>query len=115
MMTELRSERLHGTLDMLVLEVLARGPMHGYAIAQQLRQIGGEILQIEQGSLYPALYRLEERGWLKSKWGMSEKNRRARVYQLTRRGRKQLAGQVAGWREFVRAIDKVVGAGEGSG
>ena len=113
-MTEPRSERLHGTLDMLVLRVLSNGPLHGYAIAQELRQLGGEVLQIEQGSLYPALYRLEDRGWLRSRWGISEKNRRARVYQLTRAGRKQLAAEVAGWREFVSAIGKVVGASEGT-
>ena len=113
-MTEPRSERLHGTLDMLVLRVLSDGPLHGYAIAQELRHLGGEVLQIEQGSLYPALYRLEDRGWLRSKWGVSEKNRRARVYQLTRTGRKQLETEVAGWQEFVNAIAKVVGASEGS-
>ena len=113
-MTEPRSERLHGTLDMLVLRVLSDGPLHGYAIAKELRQLGGEILQVEQGSLYPALYRLEERGWLRSTWGMTEKNRRARVYRLTRTGRKQLTSEVAGWQEFVSAIAKVVGADRGA-
>jgi transcriptional regulator len=113
-MTEPRSERLHGTLDMLVLRVLSDGPLHGYAIAKELRQLGGEILQVEQGSLYPALYRLEERGWLRSTWGMTEKNRRARVYKLTRAGRKQLKSEVAGWQEFVSAIEQVVGADRGA-
>ena len=112
-MTAPRSERLHGTLDMLVLRVLSEEPLHGYGIAQELRKLGGEILQIEQGSLYPALYRLEDRGWLRSKWGMSEKNRRARVYQLTRAGRKQLDTEVAGWQEFASAITRVVGASKG--
>jgi transcriptional regulator len=99
---------------MLVLRVLSGGPLHGYAIAKELRQLGGEVLEIEQGSLYPALYRLEERGWLRSKWGMTERNRRARVYQLTRAGRKQLAEELAGWQEFVHAVDKVVRASEGN-
>jgi transcriptional regulator len=112
-MTEQRSERLHGTLDMLVLRVLSNGSLHGYAIAKELRQLGGEILKIEQGSLYPALYRLEDRGLLRSKWGMSEMNRRARFYQLTRAGRKQLAEELAGWNEFVGAVDRVVSATEG--
>jgi transcriptional regulator len=99
---------------MLVLRVLSQGPLHGYAIAKELRQLGGEVLQVEQGSLYPALYRLEERGWLRSRWGMTEKNRRARVYQLTRAGRKQLASEVAGWREFAAAVARVVGADRGT-
>jgi len=107
-MNEPKSELLHGTLDMMVLQVLSNTPLHGYAIAKELQHLSNEALQIEQGSLYPALYRMEKRGWLKSKWGMSEKNRRARVYQLTRAGRRQLASESSGWEQFVSAVSKVM-------
>ena len=107
-MNEPKSELLHGTLDMMVLQVLSSTPLHGYAIAKELQQLSNEVLQIEQGSLYPALYRMEKRGWLKSKWGMSEKNRRARVYQLTRAGRRRLASESSGWEQFVGAVAKVM-------
>ena len=110
-MNEPKSELLHGTLEMLVLQVLSSTPLHGYAIAQELQQLSNEVLQVEQGSLYPALYRMEKRGWLKSKWGMSEKNRRARVYQLTRAGRRRLTSEAAGWEQFASAVAKVMGAG----
>ena len=109
-MTESKSELLHGTLDMMVLRVLTDGPRHGYAIAQDLQQLSREVLQIEQGSLYPALYRMEKRGWLKSKWGTSEKNRRARFYQLTRAGRRRLASESSGWEQFVDAVSRVMEA-----
>lgn len=113
-MNEPRSELLHGTLDMLVLQVLTSGPLHGYAIAQELQQLSDEVLQIEQGSLYPALYRMEKRGWLKSQWGLSEKNRRARLYRLTRAGRQRLASETSGWQQFVGAVTRVMGTGDGS-
>jgi PadR family transcriptional regulator PadR len=107
-MNEPKSELLHGTLDLLVLQVLSSTPLHGYAIAKELQQLSNDVLQIEQGSLYPALYRMEKRGWLKSNWGISEKNRRARVYQLTRAGRSQLASESSGWKQFVGAVSKVL-------
>jgi len=109
-MNETKSELLHGTLDMLVLGVLSNGPRHGYAIAQDLQQLSDEVLQVEQGSLYPSLYRMEKRGWLKSKWGTTEKNRRARLYQLTRQGRRQLASESSGWRQFADAVERVMEA-----
>lgn len=109
-MTEPKSELLHGTLDMLVLRVLTGGPRHGYAIAQDLQQLSADVLRIEQGSLYPSLYRMEKRGWLKSKWGTTEKNRRARFYQLTRQGHRQLASESAGWEEFADAVARVMEA-----
>jgi transcriptional regulator len=112
-MSEPKSELLHGTLDMLVLRVLTGGPRHGYAIAQDLQQLSEDVLRIEQGSLYPSLYRMEKRGWLKSKWGTTEKNRRARLYQLTRQGRRQLASESAGWEKFTDAVARVMEATDG--
>ena len=109
-MTEPKSELLHGTLDMLALGVLSCGPRHGYAIAQDLQQLSDEVLQIEQGSLYPSLYRMEKRGWLKSKWGTTDKNRRARFYELTRAGRRRLASESSGWQQFVDAVSRVMEA-----
>lgn len=104
-----KSELLHGTLEMLVLQVLAGGELHGYGIAQALQQLSDDVLKIEQGSLYPALYRLEKRGWLRSEWGTTEHNRRARIYRLTRTGRKRLASEASGWRQFVGAVSRVMG------
>ena len=109
------SELLHGTLDMLILHVLADGPLHGYAIAQELKRLSKEVLEVEQGSLYPALYRMERRGWLAAKWGMSERKRRAKFYRLTRAGKNQLAVDSAGWRQFAAAIEGVMDSGEGKG
>jgi transcriptional regulator len=105
-----KSELLHGTLDMLILRVLTDGPRHGYAIAQDLQQLSDEVLQIEQGSLYPSLYRMEKRGWVKSKWGTSEKNRRARFYQLTGAGHRRLTSESSGWQQFVDAVARVMEA-----
>ena len=104
----LRSEMLQGTLDMLVLRTLLLGPAHGYTIAHSIEQGSDEVLQIEQGSLYPALHRLENRGWVASFWGTSENNRKAKYYRLTPKGRKQLAVETSRWEEVVGAIGRVL-------
>ena len=102
------AELLQGTLDLLILKSLQHEPMHGFAITQRIRQMSEEVLQVEQGSLYPALYRLEERGWIKAEWGISENNRRARFYQLTAAGRKQLTTETEDWRRVSTAINLVL-------
>ncbi|HKY04887.1 MAG TPA: PadR family transcriptional regulator [Blastocatellia bacterium] len=99
---------LQGTLDMLVLKTLARGSMHGYEIANSIQQISDDALKVEEGSLYPALYRMEGKGWVKSEWGVSENNRKARYYQLTKSGRKQLETQQNNWARLSEAISKVM-------
>jgi PadR family transcriptional regulator PadR len=99
-----------GTLDMLVLKALSLGEMHGYGIGQRIQQLAGDLLQVEEGSLYPALYRIEGRGWIESEWGVSENNRRARFYRLTRSGRKQLAVEESQWEHLSLAINKVMQA-----
>jgi transcriptional regulator len=101
---------LQGTLDLLVLKTLTWGPAHGYAIARWIEQLTGNILQIGEGSLYPALHRLEERGWVTSDWQLSENNRRAKVYTLTTRGRAQLRAEQAAWAQFVTAVSRVLEA-----
>lgn len=102
------SDRLQGTLDLLVLRVLRRGTMHGWGIAQEIQQISRDVLQVNQGSLYPALRRLEERGWIDAEWGTSDNNRRARYYRLTAAGRRQLAQETASWEEFVLAVSRIL-------
>jgi len=104
----LQNEMLQGTLDMLVLRTLVLGPAHGHTIAHAIERGSAEELQIEHGSLYPALHRLEDRGWIASFWGTSENNRRARYYRLTPAGRKQLAAQTARWEEVVHAIGRIL-------
>ena len=99
---------LQGTLDLLVLRTLAVGPAHGHSIAHAIERESDEVLQVEHGSLYPALHRLEDRGWIASFWGTSENNRRARYYRLTPAGRRQLAAQTSRWQELVRAIERVL-------
>jgi PadR family transcriptional regulator len=99
-----------GTVDMLVLKALSLGPMHGYGIGQRIQQLAHDMLQVEEGTLYPALYRIEDRGWIKSEWGVSENNRRARFYKLTRAGRKQLAVEESQWDYLSAAIRKVMQA-----
>jgi PadR family transcriptional regulator, regulatory protein PadR len=103
-----RADLLRGTLDMLILKALSLGPMHGYGVGQRIMQLAEDMLRVEEGSLYPALYRLEERGWITSEWGTSENNRRARFYRLTRAGRKQLQVEEENWQRFVLAIGKVM-------
>src|SRR5262245_22184169 len=102
------TDRLQGTLDLLILRVLRYDRTHGWGIAQQIQQISRDVLQVNQGSLYPALRRLEERGWIKARWGTSENNRRARFYELTGDGRRQLAQETASWEEFVAAVSRVL-------
>jgi len=106
--TPIQGEMLQGTLDLLVLRTLAVGPAHGHSIAHAIERESDEVLQVEHGSLYPALHRLEDRGWIASFWGTSENNRRARYYRLTPVGRRQLAAQTSRWQELVRAIDRVL-------
>ena len=102
-------EMLQGTLDMLVLRTLVMGPAHGHTIAHVIEHTSEEVLQVEQGSLYPALHRLEERGWLQSYWGASENNRKAKFYRLTAAGKKQLTFETNRWRQMARAIGLVMG------
>jgi transcriptional regulator len=102
------ADLLQGTLDMLILRVAALGPIHGYAIAQRIQQISKDVLQVQQGSLYPALYRLEERGWLKSEWSSSDTGRDAKFYSLTAAGRKQLAVECEKWERMAQAIALVL-------
>ena len=99
---------LHGTLDALILKTLAGGPRHGYGIAKFIEDTSGETVLVEEGSLYPALYRLERRGWVEAEWGMSELGRRAKFYRLTRQGRLQLAAETAAWRQFVAGVSKIL-------
>ncbi|HEU0178008.1 MAG TPA: PadR family transcriptional regulator [Blastocatellia bacterium] len=103
-----KADLLQGTLDLLILKALSLGPMHGYGVGQRIMQMAEETLKIEEGSLYPALYRLEEKEWIKSEWGISENNRRARFYKLTPTGRKQLNIEEENWQRFVLAIGKVL-------
>ena len=99
-----RTELLQGTLDMLILKTLTAGKMHGYAIARQIQQLSQAVLVVEEGSLYPALHRMERRGWIQHEWGLSESNRRAKYYQLTATGRKQLVAEEKRWSRFIDAI-----------
>lgn len=101
-------ELLQGTLDMLILKTLTRGPMHGYAIAQRIQLISKDVLTVEEGSLYPALHRMEERGWINAEWGLSENNRRAKYYSLTKKGLKQLDAEKIGWEKMTSAIAQIL-------
>ncbi|PYR95125.1 MAG: PadR family transcriptional regulator [Acidobacteria bacterium] len=104
----MQGELLQGTLDLLILKTLALGPAHGHTIASAIEHRSEAVLQVEHGSLYPALHRLEDRGWIASFWGTSENNRRARYYRLTPRGRTQLARQTSRWDEIVRAVNRIL-------
>lgn len=99
---------LQGTLDLLILQTLARGPAHGHTIAHAIEKRSENVLQVEHGSLYPALHRIEDRGWISSFWGTSENNRKARYYRLTPAGRKQLAAQIGRWDQLVQAINRIL-------
>ncbi len=103
------SEMLKGTLDMMILRTLVGGPAHGHTIAKVIERTSEDVLQVEQGSLYPALHRLEDRGWVASSWGPSENNRKAKFYCLTASGRKQLVRETSRWRQMTRAIGLVMG------
>jgi len=105
-------ELFKGSLDVLILKTLSRGPAHGYGIARWLLQVSKDALRIEEGALYPALHRLEQRGWIASAWGSSENNRRARFYRLTPKGVKQLERESSAWRRFSRAMGRVLDAPE---
>jgi PadR family transcriptional regulator PadR len=103
-----KAELLQGTLDLLILKALQRGPIHGFGISLEIRQMSHDQLRVEQGSLYPALYRLEEQGWIRAEWGVSDNNRKARFYSLTPAGRKQLTIATANWEQVAAAINLVL-------
>jgi PadR family transcriptional regulator, regulatory protein PadR len=103
-----RIELPQGTLDLLILRTLAVGPQHGWAISERVQQVSSDVLRIQQGSLYPALHRLERRGWIKARWGTSDNNRRAKFYELTRTGRKQLEVEEESWRKLAAAVAQVL-------
>jgi transcriptional regulator len=107
-MGESRADMLQGTLDLLILKTLSLGPMHGWGVSNRIQQFSGDVLQINQGSLYPALHRLEHRGWITSEWGASENNRRARYYEITRAGKRQLDEETATWTRVAAAIGRVL-------
>ena len=107
-MTDQSSDVIQGTLDMLILKALLLEPMHGFGISVRIRQISDEVLQVEQGSLYPALYRLEEKGWIKAAWGISDEGRRAKFYTLTGAGKKQFAAERSQWRHFAATVELVL-------
>ena len=109
-MTKPKSDLLQGTLDLLILKTLALEPMHGWGITQRIQQISDGTLVVNQGSLYPALLRLEQRGWIDSEWDVSENNRQAKYYKLTRAGRKQLADETENWRRLSNAIEQILQA-----
>jgi len=107
-MAKEKNELVYGTLDMLILKAVQHGPRHGLAIADRIEQMSKDILRIEQGSLYPALYRLEAQGWIKAEWGVSDNNRKARYYKLTTAGRKQLAAEWEYWSRITKGINLVL-------
>ena len=103
-----KQDLLQGTLDLLILKTLGLGPQHGWGISQRLQQISEDVLRVNQGSLYPALHRLEEQGWIASEWGTSENNREAKFYRLTKRGERQLAVETENWERMVGAVARVL-------
>jgi PadR family transcriptional regulator PadR len=103
-----QTDLLQGTLDLLIMRTVALEPMHGWAIAQRIQQISDELLRVQQGSLYPALHRLEHQGWIKSEWGASDNNRRAKFYSLTRAGQKQLATELSKWERLSAGVNLVL-------
>ena len=107
-MPDPKADLLKGTLDLLILKALTFGPQHGYGLARWLEESSRDLLRIEEGSLYPALYRMEKRGWIRSEWGQSESNRKAKYYRLSAPGREHLALQEEGWERFVRAMSLVL-------
>ena len=106
-MAKEKADLLQGTLDMLILKAVSLGPLHGYGIIQRIRQMSGEMLEVEQGSLYPALYRIEQRGWVSSQWDLNETGRRAKFYTLSKAGKSQLEAEEASWDRLVLAIAKI--------
>ena len=110
-----RGEVLQGTLDLIVLKTLdALGPLHGYGIAQRIQQVSNDLLKLNQGTLYPALLRLEQRGWINAKWGVSENNRKAKYYSLTRAGRRQLVAEAESWERMAAVIARLLAGAEGT-
>jgi PadR family transcriptional regulator, regulatory protein PadR len=107
-----KSDLLQGTLDMLILKIVELGPVHGYGISQRIRQISKEVLQVQQGSLYPALHRLEKRGWLAAEWGKSDNGRQAKFYKLSAKGRKQLASEESNWSRLAAAVGHILQTAE---
>ncbi len=107
-MANARTDLMQGTLELLILKTLSRDAMHGYGIAQRIHEAVDDLLKVEDGSLYPALYRMEERGWVTSDWGLSENNRRAKFYKLTRAGRKQLDSESANWERVSQAVTRIL-------
>jgi transcriptional regulator len=105
------TDLVQGTLDLLILKILALEPLHGWAIAQRIRQMSGDVLQVGQSALYPALHKLERQGWITSEWDVTDTNRRARYYSLTRSGRKAVAAEAANWERLSAAISSIVRAG----
>jgi PadR family transcriptional regulator len=103
-----KSDLLQGTLDMLILKIVALGPVHGYGISQRIRQISKDVLQVQQGSLYPALHRLQKRGWLEAEWGESDNSRQAKFYKLSTKGRKQLAAEESNWQRLSEAVGLIL-------
>ncbi len=108
-MRKAKSDLLQGTLDLLVLKTLELQPMHGWGIAQRIQQVSEDVLQVNQGSLYPALHRLEEQGWIRANWAPSENNRQAKYYELTRLGRKQLTDETENWERLSSAVGRILG------
>jgi len=107
-MGKANADVLQGTLDLLILRTLARGPQHGYGIVVYIQKVSAEVLRVEEGSLYPALHRIEQAGWIRSEWGVSDNNRRAKYYRLTAAGRKQLEKEEQNWDRLTRAVAKVL-------
>ena len=107
-MAKVRTDLMQGTLELLILKTLSRDPMHGYGIAQRIHETVDDLLKVEDGSLYPALYRMEERGWIASEWGVSDNNRRAKFYRLTKAGRKRLDGERANWERVSQAVGRIL-------
>jgi PadR family transcriptional regulator, regulatory protein PadR len=108
-MAKPKVDLLQGTLDLLILKTVALEPMHGYGISQRIQQISKDVLRVQQGSLYPALYRLEQQGWISSEWSTSENNRRAKYYRLTKAGRKQLEAETSDWERLSAAVAQILG------
>jgi PadR family transcriptional regulator, regulatory protein PadR len=107
-MPDERIDLPQGTLDLLILKTLALGPQHGWAISERIQQISSDVVQVQQGSLYPALHRLERRGWIKPRWGNSDNNRRAKYYELTKAGQKRLEAGTDSWRKMTMAVDQIL-------
>ena len=110
-MTRARPDLVQGTLELLILRVLGSGSMHGWGVSQHIEQVSRDVLQVNQGSLYPALHRLEHKGWIKAEWGTSENNRRAKFYSLTELGQSQLAEEQVEWARFTKAVNRVLRTG----